>query len=338
MIPEKETNLDEEKNKELRERLKKEIDTLDTKQARRILAEVEKEWIDTTIKTTWEMDCDFQITPCRLGDVYEILNKDNNLIRDGFITIGGEMSSGKTSFVTDLAIDLLKHDKDTCFLFFSLDDGIPLTHRRILSQLNNQNLFGGGYDAKHHKDAHRDILEKIVLRESIKIPDLESLAGFVKNRTKSKRIIIGVDYLQAIPPNPDEPATDRRFMFNDYLKALKEIQKTLQDAGGCILFCLSQLNRDNTGGALRYRESSEIENQSDVCLDLELPGGKDCPDRATNNRIIRVQKNKMGKRRSLFETSISNIGTMVFSKLEYAQDRKQESGRRNNEITERDLR
>jgi len=330
MIPEKDTDLNEVKNAELLEYLKAELgkDTAGKDLIDRItrkITEINNAFFDNTIKTMKEEDYKFTVNPYQLGDVYKILNEEEYcLIRDGFVTIGGEASTGKTSFLSDLAIDLLKHNTDTCFMFYTLDDSIHISGKRIISQLNKKNLFKGDYDNYLHKEPHNEILSRIILREKVNIIHLKREAEAAKKKTNCKKIIIGIDYLQAIPALP-EYSGDRRQLFNDNLKALKEKQIAIQEAGGCILFCLSQLNRDSKTDGYRYRETSEIENQSDVCIDIELPRktqetGKDkrtTSDRETDDRIIRVQKNKMGKRGMTFHTTISRA--FNFGKLDFEQ-------------------
>jgi len=226
-------------------------------------------------------------------------------------------------------------------MFYTLDDSIHISGKRIISQLNRENLFREQIDKWIKMKPHEDILKRIVLRDKINIIHLEREAETAKKKTGCKKIIIGIDYLQAIPA-PSEYSGDRRQLFNDNLKALKEKQIAIQEAGGCILFCLSQMNRDSKSDGYRYRETSEIENQSDVCIDIELPrttqgSGKDkrtVPDRETDNRIIRVQKNKMGKRGMTFHTTISRA--FNFDKLDFEQDTG--GGYEPNEITEKDLR
>jgi len=347
MIPEKDTDLNEIKNAELFEYLKAEAgkETPDkdlTGRITRKITEINNAYFDNTIKTMTEGDYNFTVNPYPLGDVYEILNWDEYcLIRDGFITIGGEASTGKTSFINDLAIDLLKHNTDTCYMFYTLDDSIHVSGKRIIGQINKENLFREQIDNHLKMTPHKDILKRIVLRDKINIIHLEREAEAAKKKTGCKKIIIGIDYLQAIPA-PSEYSGDRRQLFNDILKALKEKQIAIQEAGGCILFCLSQMNRDSKSDGYRYRETSEIENQSDVCIDIELPrttqgSGKDkrtVPDRETDNRIIRVQKNKMGKRGMTFHTTISRA--FNFDKLDFEQDTG--GGYEPNEITEKDLR
>lgn len=329
--PEKDTDLNAEKDAELFDYLKAETEKTKPEKdllnkVRRKISQLDAEYIDDTIKVMNGQDYNFIVNPYPLGDVYEILNRDGyDLIRDGFITIGGEASSGKTSFINDLAIDILQRTTETCFLFYSLDDSVPITGKRIISQLNRENLFREKIDNHLKMKPHADLLKRIAIRDSITIARLEREAERLKLITGCNKIIIGIDYLQAIPA-PADYGGDRRQLFNDNLKALKEKQIAIQEAGGCILFCLSQMNRDTKADGYRYRETSEIENQSDVCIDIELPRttqgtGKDkrtVPDRETDNRIIRVQKNKMGKRGMTFFTSITSA--FNFTRLDFAQD------------------
>jgi len=330
-IPEKDTDLNAEKTAELFDYLKAETEKTKPEKdflnkVRRKILQLDTEYIDNTIKVMYEQDFNFTVSPYPLGNVYEILNKYGyDLIRDGFITIGGEASSGKTSFVLDLAIDLLTHTEETCFLFYSLDDSIPITGKRILSQLNKKNLFRETIDKHLEMKPYESLLKRIAIRDRINIARLDGEAERLKTMTGCNKIIIGIDYLQAIPA-PADYCGDRRQLFNDNLKALKEKQIAIQEDGGCILFCLSQMNRGGNAGDYRYRETSEIENQSDVCIDLELPAirkkidGKDkyFPDRETDKRIVRVQKNKMGQRGMTFHTRITPA--FNFDKLDFEQD------------------
>lgn len=346
-LPEKEQDLQAEKNAELFDFLKAE--TIKTKpekdllnKVRQKISQLDAEYIDDIIKVMDGHDFNFIVNPYPLGNKYEILNRGGyDLIRDGFITIGGEASSGKTSFLNDLAIDILQHTPEACFLFYSLDDSIPITGKRIISQLNKENLFREKIDNHLKMKPHKNLLKRISIRDRITIDRLDREAERLKTITSCKKIIIGIDYLQAIPA-PAAYGGDRRQLFNDNLKALKEKQIAIQDAGGCILFCLSQMNRDTKADGYRYRETSEIENQSDVCFDIELPRiaqgqGKEkrtVPDRETNKRIIRIQKNKMGKRGMTFHTSITPA--FNFDKLYFALDNGE--GYEADEISGKDLR
>ena len=175
---------------------------------------VEKEnKVKSSMKTMYEADYSFTVTPHKLGDVFKVLNQDDYcLIRDGFITIGGEASTGKTSFVTGLIIDLLKGDENMCFLFYTLDDSKELTFTRMLSQLSNKNLFKA--DTKQHKEAHKAILQRIVLSEDVS--NIKQDTTTVKKITGCSKLIIAIDYLQIVPM-PASYTKDTRHFFNDTL-------------------------------------------------------------------------------------------------------------------------
>src|SRR5271163_689844 len=84
----------------------------------------------------------FTVITYDVGDIFHLLNdKDYQLIRDGFITIGGEASAGKSSFLSSLSLEILRNNKDMAFLFYSLDDSKLLTGKRILSQILDKNYF-----------------------------------------------------------------------------------------------------------------------------------------------------------------------------------------------------
>jgi replicative DNA helicase len=118
--------------------------------------------------------------------------------------------------------------------------------------------------------------------------------------TRSDRIIIAIDYLQIMP-------TDGQLLresLNATVKELKEFQKAMN----CLLLLVSQLNRSTDSTTYRYRETSEIENQSDVCLDMfhiNEPGSKK-PDYANQQREIKCSKNKIGPKGAVFRTSIDS--------------------------------
>ena len=253
------------------------------------------------------MMMDFSNADCyqyKLGERFQILNtiEDLPIIRDGLITIGGENSSGKTSFVCDLALNILQSEPDTIFIMYSTDDSPIKTAQRIFSQLSDRNMFKFKI-SNSDKEKYSDVFRRIFLLSDIDINQIEAIIDEITKNGRPK-LIIGIDYLQNIP------LSGERKNFNDSLLALKRLQKRLEERyGGCILFCLSQLGRDRTSGGMRYRESSEIENQSDVCMDIEPPpiigDQKQTPDPTTPERIIKIQKNKLGSRGIEFETELS---------------------------------
>lgn len=326
----KTTSIEQDKSLDLYKRLepyfKKGVAELTDK----FFGDVER--ITGELKTDWKTDhifikllddinriANYKINPYPVGNTFKELNApEYSLIRDAFITIGAEANAGKSSILTALSIDILQHNPDTAFLFYSLDDSDLLSGKRILSQLTGENQFKHSSfnfaEYSDEKENHiKKILSRIVLKEHININTLEIEAAKVKELCNCKKIIIGIDYLQIIPTPSD---MIRREYYNDIVKELKEIQKRLA-GDGCILILLSQFNRDTESTTYRYRETSEIENQSDVCLDIsgkmkkikdpDTGKNKIIPDMNDNTRRIKLSKNKVGKKGARWETKISDV-------------------------------
>lgn len=256
---------------------------------------------------SWENLYAKDVATYDVSSKFSALNaKELNLIRDGLITIGGEASAGKTSFLTELAFDILKNNESTCFIFFSFDDSAKTTVNRILTQQYNHNFFQGALseDELTHKlsdsahPAHPFKRCCIIPGEILDGATCEGIIESVKTKTNCNRVIIAIDYLQIMRVDGGE----RREALNRLLLSLKEMQKKLADCepdAGCILFVLSQFSRGSDANTFRYRETSEIENVSDVCLDLTTD--------STGAISINVAKNKIGKRNVKFKTSIDAL-------------------------------
>ena len=287
----KATNIELDKSEDLIRKLKPLLNAEPKenthKKIREVIAEWEEEWSGGSpiepLSDVWRT-LDYHIKTYEVGEPFKWLNdKDYWLIRDGLITIGGEANTGKSSFVSALSLEILLNNRDTAFLFYTLDDSIPLTAKRILSQLTKKNLFISTEEPVLEK---QEVLKRVFLKDRIVLEKLEQEARKVKAICGCEKIVVAIDYLQILPTPTEE---QKREALNNALKQLKETQKRLSP--GCILFLVSQLNRDTGSLTYRYRETSEVENQSDVCIDL-----------AGNGRTeIRVAKNKLGKKgRSFF--------------------------------------
>ena len=322
----KKTNIEQDKSEELYKRLepifKKGIVGVNERtfsEIERIVTEIKTDWTNEhiLIKLIDEIDkiVNYTIKTYVVSNTFKALNDpDYSLIRDAFITIGAEANAGKSSILTALALDILRHNSDTAFLFYSLDDSIYLSGKRILSQITNVNQFKSSsfkLTMLSEQEEVKHLLNRIIIKERLNIDTLEREAMRVKEICNCKKIIIGIDYLQIIPTPQD---MIRREYYNDIVKALKEIHKRLE-AEGCILFLISQFNRDTESTTHRYRETSEIENQSDVCLDIsgKMKKIKDpdtgktriIPDMNDNTRRIKVSKNKLGKKGRQWTTEIN---------------------------------
>ena len=292
------------------------------KEVYRLRAEVGSEWEGEALEPLLDRlhsIASYTINPYPLGEIFQRLNEeDYYLIRDGLITIGAEANAGKSSLLTCLSLELLQQNPQMCFLFYSLDDSDHLSGKRLLCQLEKRNLFKEKLipDALHQEK--KDILKRIAIKTQLNIDTVTWDVQKMKEIVGCKQIIIGVDYLQIIPNSTDK--LQREFL-NDTVKSFKEIQKELE-ADGCILFLLSQFNRDTKSTTYRYRETSEIENQSDVCLELfsKSQGREDSTTEGARvnedpSRIIRVTKNKLGMKGKSWETEISTHGDFNFSPL-----------------------
>jgi replicative DNA helicase len=234
----------------------------------------------------------------QLSETFAGLNAGElDIVRDGLVTIGAEANTGKSSFITHLGIDILRHNPGTALLYYTLDDSKAMAARRIMSQLHGRNMRRDTPTDQELRDA---IANRIYLQDSINLRLIMRDAEIVMHSTRSDRIIIAIDYLQIMP-------TDGQLLresLNATVKELKEIQKSLN----CMMLIASRLNRNTDSTTYRYRETSEIENQSDVCLDmyhLTEPGSKK-PDYSNSARELRVSKNKMGQKGITLRTSIDS--------------------------------
>ena len=240
--------------------------------------------------------------PYNPGPIFNDLNHiDLNLLLDNFIVLGAEANTGKTSFMTALALGLLENNPDMCALIYSLDDGGIMTDKRIVSQLVGESMLRAhGVPRSRLSGSQMEALSRIITRDTIDLKTIELDIAAAKRTTGKEKIYIGLDYLQIIPVSGDNGT--KREGYNDALKTLKDLQKRLAPQG-CIFVLLSQLNRDykkeshdsKSGLMGRFRETSEVENQADVCL-LMFPENDD-PSGYDDRRIkLVVIKNKKGMR------------------------------------------
>ena len=223
-------------------------------------------------------------------------------IKDGLITIGAESSVGKTALATQLAIDILENNNDTILAFYSLDDSKMFIIKKIIGYLLNKhkNIAYTNTDKefieniKHNKDKSLHILtsSRIAIFEKLSIYSLYTeILKFKENVRKNlnienPRLIIIIDYLQII----EHDSNNLREGLNKTCAYLKEIQKKLN----CLLLLLSQFNRSKdteVNTLVRYRETSEIENISDICINLE-----NIRNEKEYNTKLYIVKNKAGEK------------------------------------------
>lgn len=226
-------------------------------------------------------------------------------LRDSLITIGAESSVGKTSFASQLALEILENNDDTILAFYSLDDSKTFLTKKIIQQLLNKNTkktYKNNEDIikliKKYKNDYLKILlsKRIAIFETINIYNIyNQLIQFKKNaqnnlNIKEPRIIVIIDYLQII----EHDSSNSREGLNKVCSYLKEIQKKLN----CMMILLSQFNRSketNINTLIRYRETSEIENISDLCINLES-----IQNQEHYNIKLYIVKNKAGDKNKIF--------------------------------------
>lgn len=238
-----------------------------------------------------------------------------NYIRNGLITIGAESSVGKTAFATQISLDLLENNNDTILAFYSLDDSKFFLLKKMIDYLvKKHNLLNKNYKDKELIEVIKNNSLKLITSNRIAIfdnfyiynlyPELLKFKQYIieKSNIKKPNLIVVIDYLQII----NHESTNLREGLNNICKELKNIQKKLN----CIILLISQFNRstkeNNINTLTRYRETSEIENVSDLCINLE----------AINlhqyNTKIYIVKNKAGKKDEKF---LSFRNGIYFNKL-----------------------
>ncbi|MDA0004997.1 DnaB-like helicase C-terminal domain-containing protein, partial [Brachyspira hyodysenteriae] len=243
--------------------------------------------------------------PYNLEDTsFEVLK---DFLKDYLITIGAESSVGKTSFVSQLALEILQKNDNTILAFYSLDDSKAFLTKKMILQLISNNKKKNNTDfiklINKHKNDLLNILfsSRIAIFEKLNIYNLHNQLLKLKQNASSKlnikepRIIVVIDYLQII----DHDSSNLREGLNKVCSYLKDIQKKLN----CMMILLSQFNRSketNINTLIRYRETSEIENISDLCINLESINNQE-----NYNTKLYIVKNKDGEKNKIF-TSLRN--------------------------------
>ncbi len=249
-----------------------------------------------------------------------VFQKDS-LFRDGFITLAGFSSSGKTSFAMQIGLDILRHNPNTALVVYSLDDSKAFLKKKIYKQLLNENQainisyinpiqndilkYSGYLDKSVTNRIH--ILESMNLFSDIGTLDIYRDLKGIQNYHKTiddLKIVVIVDYIQIL----EHDSQNVREGLNRACKELKNIQKSFN----CMLIALSQLSNEGN-----YRETSEIRNISDVIIKqysekeyVEKVLRRNFDDAQTSasalNFVFSLEKNKAGSKGALYKANINS--------------------------------
>lgn len=224
----------------------------------------------------------------------------NRIIYSCFMVVGGISNSGKTSFCTDLVVDYIdrkgKDYNDVALLFYTLDDSKDAIFRKINKQANGRIKNIGVSWVKNNVYLEDYLSWDTIYLVRQKIMELKK---------KYKKVIFICDYLQLVRL-PMSAWTNKK----DYIDNIVYELKSLTIEYNLWTMLISQFNRSGTG-KYRYSQSSEIENQAEICIDLEKSND--------SKHYIDFKKAKENESGQYYETTIDgnyNFGELkVVSRL-----------------------
>mgnify|MGYP002870140237 CR=1 FL=1 len=232
------------------------------------------------------------------------------------ITIGARPAMGKTSFATNIMLNLLEQNKKC--LFFSLEMSEEQAIKRLLGQIGEvdsmllRNL-DGILRRKQSVEKIAEALNKISKYDLTIIDDVHNADEIKEQIEQIKPEFVFIDYLQLIDVPSKKPRSE------SFEKVMRDLKKIAKD-NNCIIFMTSQLSRaiesrcDKRPLLSDLRESGAIENISDVVMFIYRRDYYTNPDydeedyaRVKDEAEIIVAKNKYGTMatiRLLFRRSI----------------------------------
>ena len=232
------------------------------------------------------------------------------------ITIGARPAMGKTSFATNIMLNLLEQNKKC--LFFSLEMSEEQAIKRLLGQIGEvdsmllRNL-DGILRRKQSVEKIAEALNKISKYDLTIIDDVHNADEIKEQIEQIKPEFVFIDYLQLIDVPSKKPRSE------SFEKVMRDLKKIAKD-NNCIIFMTSQLSRaiesrcDKRPLLSDLRESGAIENISDVVMFIYRENYYTNPDydeedyaRVKGEAEIIVAKNRggcVGTIRLLFRASI----------------------------------
>lgn len=245
--------------------------------------------------------------------------KDLDIILSGvenssLITIGGRPAMGKSSFATNIMLNLLEQNRKC--LFFSLELSEGLLIKRLLCQVGEVDyhlLQMPNEISKREKNVEKIMkaLDKLS-KYDLTIYDEHFNVEDIKERIEQvKPEFVFIDYLQLLDVPNKKPRSE------SYEKIMRDLKQIARD-NNCIIFITSQLSRALESRCNKrpllsdLRESGAIENISNVVMFIyrdDYYNSCSDEDYAINKGTaeIIVAKNKYGTMatiRLLFRSSI----------------------------------
>ena len=215
-----------------------------------------------------------------LDTVFPHLNYVANGLMPGLFILGAAPSTGKTTFVKQLADQVVEANPDAACLFVSLEQSREELRVKTLSRLSgveNRDILRGRLDRssigwKAVKDAaeayHGAVADRFFVVEGDKTttPDRIRLAALqVKRATQTARLLVVVDYLQIVPT--EDQYKDPRTKVDAVVSDLRRLARDLDAA----VVAVSSIGREwyktgtgNRPGIAAFKESGGVEYGADL--------------------------------------------------------------------------
>lgn len=208
------------------------------------------------------------------------------------IIVGARTSMGKTSFVLQIATDLMKLNKSVFYLSFEMMQD-EILERMFCSQyrINNFDLLKGGF--KQYLAEWEDFKKYIDGKTKFIVSDgfgksWKELDSFLNNLTVQPDVVI-LDYIQAIAGS----SVEGKGFIDEYIRRFRELCIKRGFAG----IIVSQLNRqtvdsaDKTPQLHNLKGSGFLEEHADMVILLDWVG----KHKEDGDFVINIAKNRSGK-------------------------------------------
>jgi replicative DNA helicase len=258
------------------------------------------------------------------------LNYVANGLMAGLFVLGASPSTGKTTFVKQLADQVVEANPDAACLFVSLEQSREELRVKTLSRLSgveNRDILRGRLDRaltgwKAVKEAaqgyHGAVAGRFFILEGDKTttPDRIRLAALqVKRATQAARLLVVVDYLQIVPT--EEQYRDPRNRVDAVVSDLRRLARDLDAA----VVAVSSVGRTSyaSPGMAAFKESGGVEYGADLGAVMtrkaDDPKGQSTFKGITGRQWKRVSldivKNRNGERSRIEFDFFPQVSTFV---------------------------